>query len=242
MLVNYQPIVDLASRKVVRAEALCRFPDNRPGLDTPDEFIKYAEQHGLIKGLTDWLLQTTLEFWKKLGPIAPQSLALNFSVQNLAEDDLAARVLADLTKYAMPPSHLVIEIDERVLRLNDAISKGNLKKLTDAGVKLTVDGFGPSLSTFTRLELDGVPVSELKLDRVMVSDLETDPKSRAAVKAIAEIAHDAKLDLSAKGIEQESSVEWLERFGFVRIQGFFIAPPMDEVGFMTWLRAQPSTA
>src|ERR1700694_619088 len=104
--------------------------------------------------------------------------------------------MGSLQKHAIVASRLVLEGDERLFRLNDAVSKNNVKQLTDAGVKLTVDSFGPSLSTFTRLELASVPVSELKVDRAMVSDLETDPKSRAAVKAIAEIAYDANLELS----------------------------------------------
>jgi EAL domain-containing protein (putative c-di-GMP-specific phosphodiesterase class I) len=242
MFVNYQPIVDLRTRKVVRAEAFCRFPDNRPGLDTPDEFIKYAEEHGLIKGITDWLLETTLSYWQKLGSLAPESLSLNFSVQNLAEGDLVERVLASLEKHGMKPSRLVLEIDERLLRLNDAVSKSNLDKLNKAGVKLLVDGFGPSLSTFTRLELEPVPVSGLKVDRTIISDLETDPKSRALVKAIAEIAWDAKLELSAQGVEREATVEWLEKFNFNCFQGFLIAPPMDEAAFTDWLARQKPAA
>jgi EAL domain-containing protein (putative c-di-GMP-specific phosphodiesterase class I) len=243
MLVNYQPIVDLASRKVVRAEALCRFPDKRPGLDTPDDFIRYAEQNGLIKGLTGWLLQTTLDFWEKLGKLAPTGLALNLSVQNLDEGDLADRILESLKSHQMRPDQLSLEFDERVVRINDLGPKAILDRLSKAGVKITVDGYGPSLSNFSRLELETMPVNELKVDRTMVQDLETDPNSRASVKAIAEIAHDAHLELSAKGVERESTTEWLGRFGFTRIQGFLIAPPMDEAAFTAWLsRTSPSAA
>src|ERR1700680_3232731 len=136
MLVNYQPIVDLGSRKVVRAEALCRFADNAEGLDTPDDFVQYAEEHGLIKDLTDSLLQTTLDFWKKLGKLAPEGLALNLSVQNLEEVDLAERVLATLQKHQMPPQRLSLEFDERIVRINDSARKSILEKLYKAGVKI----------------------------------------------------------------------------------------------------------
>jgi len=241
MLVNYQPIVDLGSRKLVRAEALCRFPDNREGLDTPDDFVKYAEQQGLIKDLTGLLLGTTLDFWKKLGPLAPEGLALNLSVQNLEEVDLADRILESLGQHQMQPERLSLEFDERVVRGQRPVPQANLEKLSKAGVKITVDGFGPSLSSFSRLELETMPVNELKVDRAIVRDLDSDPNSRAAVKAIAELARDAHLVLSASGIERESTVEWLARFGFTRIQGFLIAPAMDETAFTAWL-SRPSAA
>ena len=243
MLVNYQPIVDLGSRKVVRAEALCRFADNAEGLDTPDDFVEYAEEHGLIKDLTDSLLQTTLDFWKKLGKLAPEGLALNLSVQNLEEVDLADRILESLRKHQMQPGRLSLEFDERVVRVNDLARKANLEKLSKAGVKISVDGFGPSLSNFSRLELETMLVNELKVDRTLVQDLDSDPKSRVTVKAIAELAQDAHLELSASGIERESTAEWLGRFGFTRIQGFLIAPAMDEAAFTAWLsRPSPSAA
>lgn len=243
MFVNYQPIVDLRSRKLVRVEAFCRFPDNRPGLETPDEFIRYAEQHGLIKGITGWLLETTLSYWQKLGALAPPSLAINLSVQNLVEGDLAERILNRLAQRKIPPQQLTIEVEERLLTINDAVTKTNVMKLTAAGVSLTIDGFGPSLSTFTRLELETLPVAELKVDRKIIGDLETDAKSRALVKAITEIAGDAKIPLSAMGVENESTVDLLEKAGFTRIQGFLIAPPMDEAAFTDWLgRQKPSAA
>jgi len=241
MLVNYQPIVELASRKVVRAEALCRFPDVRPGLESPDEFIKYAEQNGLIQGLTDWLLKTTLDFWEKLGKLAPAELALNLSVQNLDEVDLADRIFASLESHGMQPEQLSLEFDERVVLINDIGPKAILERLSRASVKLTVDGYGPSLSNFSRMELETMPVTELKVDRAIIQDLENDPKSRATVSSIAKIAKEAHLELSAKGVERESTVEWLNRFGFTRMQGFLIAPPMDEAGFTAWLsRSGPS--
>src|SRR6202049_4442602 len=213
MLVSYQPIVDLGSRKLVRAEALCRFPENREGLDTPDDFVKYAEEQGLIQNLTGLMLGRTLEFWKKPGPLAPEGLALNLSVQNLEEVDLADRILESLGKHGMRPGRLSLEFEERVVRGQRPGPRANLEKLSKAGVKITVDGFGPSLSSFSRLELETMPVNELKVDRAMIQDLDTDPKTRASVKAIAELAQDVHLELTASGIESESTAEWLGRFG-----------------------------
>jgi EAL domain-containing protein (putative c-di-GMP-specific phosphodiesterase class I) len=239
MLVNYQPIVDIETRKVVKAEALCRFPESPPGLDNPDDFIKYAERHGIIKGLTEWLLSTTLDFWQKLGPLAPDALAINLSVQNLLEVDLADRVLAALDQFKMDPSRFFLEIDERMLDLHDNTAHANINKLKAKGVGLAIDDFGPSLSPVSHLEISALGISELKLDRAMLVNLDDNAKNRASMKTIQEIAYDGSIDLAAKAIESEATVEWLTRFGFSRMQGYLIAPPMDPEAFTAWLRANP---
>jgi EAL domain-containing protein (putative c-di-GMP-specific phosphodiesterase class I) len=240
MLINYQPVVDIESRKVVKAEALCRFPESPPGLDNPDDFIKYAERHGIIKGLTEWLLNTTLEYWKTLGPLAPRELAINLSVQNLLEVDLADRVLAALKHFGMEPSRLYLEIDERLLDVHDNSVHANMDKLKSKGVGLAIDGFGPSLSPVSHLEIASLFISELKLDRAMLTNLDENAKNRASMKTIQEIAYDGKIDLAAKGIESEATVEWLKRFGFSRMQGYLIAPPLTPEEFVTWLKANPA--
>jgi len=240
MLVNYQPIVDIQTRKIVKAEALCRFPESPPGLDNPDDFIKYAERHGIIKGLTEWLLGTTFEYWKTLGPLAPPELAINLSVQNLLEVDLADRVLAALKQHKLEPSQLCLEIDERLLDLHDNSVHANINKLKAKGVSLAIDGFGPSLSPVSHLEISSLGITELKLDRVMLSNLDENAKNRASMKTIQEIAFDGKIDLAAKGIESEATVEWLVRYGFSRMQGYLIAPPLSPEDFSAWLKANPA--
>jgi EAL domain-containing protein (putative c-di-GMP-specific phosphodiesterase class I) len=243
MVVFYQPIVDIATRRTVRAEALCRFPVNPDGLRTPDDFISYAEEHGLVRGLTDWLLAQTLAYWKRLGPKAPVELAVNLSPKNLLEVDLAERIFAALAKAGIEASRLWIEIDERLLTAHDTVSRQNVQKLVDAGIHITVDGFGPSLSPVSHIQLSAYPVSELKVDRSMLTDLEIDPAQRARLKTICEVAAESRLQLAAKGIESEATVEWLTRHGFVRMQGYVIAAPMSEEDFSGWLaREERSTA
>ncbi|MBC5810156.1 MAG: EAL domain-containing protein [Candidatus Eremiobacteraeota bacterium] len=244
MVVFYQPILDLRSRTVVRGEALCRFPESPPELKNPDDFITYAENHGLVKGLTEWLLATTLSYWKDLGELAPASLSLNFSPQNLLEVDLSDRVLASLERYGIAPSRLWLELDERLLKAHDAVSQANLKNLAAAGVHVAIDGFGPSLSPVSLMDVKSMPITELKLDRALVMGLADDPNARARMKAISDLARDAGAELAAKGIEDEAVVEWLVHYGMARVQGYYVAAPMSADDFRNWLaeRRPPPTA
>jgi EAL domain-containing protein (putative c-di-GMP-specific phosphodiesterase class I) len=233
--------VDLPARSLVRAEALCRFPASA-GLKTPDDYIKYAEDQGLVQGLTDWVLAQALACWRKLGAAAPPQLAVNLSPKNLLEVDLAERIFTALAKAGIEASRLWVEIDERLLLAHDAVSRQNIKKLVDAGIHLSIDGYGPSLSPVSHLQLSAFPLSELKVDRSFLVGLEQDPERRAKLKTIVDVAADSGLELTAKGIEDESTVEWLTRFGFDRMQGYLVGAPMGEEDFQAWLGRERSTA
>jgi EAL domain-containing protein (putative c-di-GMP-specific phosphodiesterase class I) len=235
MLLNYQPIVDVRTRVVVKAEALCRFPGSPPGLDSPDGFIPYAEQNGLIGGLTAWLFSTAFEYWARLGSAAPE-LTLNLSVQNLSEPDLAERMLGAADRHKIKPSRLWIELDERLFDVHDQASHATLARLTKAGVRLCLDGLGPGLSPVTHLQLADIPVRELKLDRLVTSGIETDPEQRAKIAGIADIARHLSLELAAKGVEDASLLGPLARAGFTRAQGIAIAPPLDPDAFSAYLQ------
>jgi EAL domain-containing protein (putative c-di-GMP-specific phosphodiesterase class I) len=235
MLVNYQPIVSLRTRRVVRAEALCRFPQSPPGLDAPRGFIPHAEKQGLINGLTSWLFETTCAFWRELGPTAPE-LALNLSVHNLLEVDLADRLRACLRKNRLEAGRLWLEFDERVIDLHDAASHDMLGQLKALGVRLSIDGFGPTLSSVSHLQIAALPISELKIHPGMVADIDRDPALRARLRAVGEIAAHLHLDLAAKGIERAETADWLARHGFVRAQGFAFGPPVEAEAFAKMFR------
>jgi EAL domain-containing protein (putative c-di-GMP-specific phosphodiesterase class I) len=240
MLLNYQPIIDIRSRKVVKAEALARFPDSPEGLNTPDGFIPYAEHNGLMKSLTSWLFSTAFKFWATLGSAAPE-LSMNLSVQNLQEVDLADRMLETAKANGISPTRLWVELGEGIFDVHDAVSHQTLARLSKSGVRLCVDGLGPGLSPVTHLQLGDVPVREIKLDRLMTSELDTDAAQRAKVAGIADIARHLSLDMAAKGVERPELIEQLARAGFVRVQGRAIAPPMDAATFEAYLRKPVAT-
>jgi EAL domain-containing protein (putative c-di-GMP-specific phosphodiesterase class I) len=235
MLVHYQPVVSLRTRRVVRAEALCRFPDSPPGLDTPGGFIPHAEQQGLIAGLTSWLFETTFAFWRELGASAPE-LALNLSVFNLQEYDLAERLDASLHRHGLDPARLWLEFDERLIELHAGGSHDVLRQLRALGVRVSIDGFGPSLSPVSHLQIAGLPVSELKVPASFVVDIERDPALRVRLNSIQELAAHLRLDLAVKGIERLESANVLVKNGFVRAQGFAFGAPLEAEAFARSLR------
>jgi EAL domain-containing protein (putative c-di-GMP-specific phosphodiesterase class I) len=237
MVVFYQPIVELPSRSIVRAEALCRFPETA-GLKTPADYITYAEDQGLVRGLTDLVLAQSLGFWRRLGSHAPAQLAINLSPMNLLEVDLGERIFTALAKTGVEASRLVIEIDERILSAHDDVSRDNIRKLVDAGIHFSMDGFGPSLSPVIHLQLTTLPLSELKVDRDLILDLDNDAERRSKLRTIVDVAETCGLELAAKGVEDEATVAAVTRMGFNRMQGYHVAPPMGEPEFEAWLARQ----
>ncbi len=235
MHLNYQPIIDVRTRKVVKAEALCRFPGSPAGLDSPDGFIPYAEKNGLIAGLTSWLLSTAFEFWGRLGNAAPE-LSLNLSVQNLLESDLVDRTLAAAAANNVKPGRIWIELGERLFDVHDPIAHVAMDRFAKAGIRLCLDGIGPGVTPSTHLQLGEVPVRELKLDSSLTSDFDTDPSQRAEVSRIAGIAKHLAMDLAAKGVERPELIERLALAGCLRVQGNAICPPVDAEAFTAFLQ------
>ncbi len=239
MLVSYQPIVDIRTGKVVKAEAECRLSERRPGLDTADQILAYAEQNGLTKGLTSWLVEEAVGFWRNLGPNAPNGLSLRISIVNLREIDFADRVLETLKRDDLKPSRLWLQMDERLLDVRDAVSRDTMRRLTNAGVRLGLDGFGTDVSSVSHLEIGEFPLKEVTIDPVLFADMARNAKHRAAVKSIADIARNLNIELAAKGIELKKSLDRLAQVGVVRAQGPAIAPAMYGDAFADWLKYAP---
>ena len=241
MLIHYQPVVDIRTRKVLRAEAFCRFPDGPPGLGNPGGFIPFAEENGLIHGLTMWLISNATKYWKDLGPAAPE-LMVNLSTQNLQERDLPERVIDALGANGFDPRRLWVELGEEMLEIHDGTSHDTLRRLAKAGVKLCLDGLGPTLTVVTHLQLGELPIGELKLDPSVTDALDVDPVQRAKVASVMEIARHLKIEVAAKGVERRELLGWLAHCGVGRVQGYAIAPPMDGETFKSWLEARDASA
>lgn len=226
MLILYQPIVDLRSRHVLKAEALCRLgtPNN---WQRPDDFVPYAERNGLIRDLTDRVLERALTDWKLLGTSAPAGLSLNLSLSNLVEVDLPARVSAALKRHQTEPSVLWFEISENAQTIDDAAQLQTMEKLAALGVRFSVDSFGLGLSPTSLSELRRLPVSELKIDQRFVRDMDTEPAHRARVSSVIELARQMRLDVVAKGVERDETARLLERMGCPLGQGYLFGEPVD---------------
>jgi diguanylate cyclase (GGDEF)-like protein len=230
---HYQPKVGLDDGHVVGVEALVRWRHAERGLIPPDEFVPLAERTGLVHRLTAYVIRAALdqvaEWWSR-GVQVP--VAVNVSMRDLQETDLAGLVAAELDAHGLPPSSLVLEVTESVLVLDPGRAVTTLRELAELGVSSSLDDFGTGYSSL--LLLEQLPVSEIKIDRSFVRGLdeEGDP---AMVRSIVGFAHGLGLSVVAEGVETSSAWKMLRDMGCDVAQGYRVARPMPPEQATQWL-------
>jgi diguanylate cyclase (GGDEF)-like protein len=222
--VHYQPKVDVATGRVLGAEALARWQHPSLGPIGPDEFIPLAEQSSLITPLTMLVLRTALrdcETWQQsLGPL---SVAVNISPRSLLDPGFVDEVARALAVVAVPASALTLEITETSLMSDPNGSVVALQRLRDLGVLVSVDDLGTGYSSLAYLQR--LPVDEVKIDRSFLADF-ADPQARAVVRAIIELGHGLGRKVVAEGIEDEATFLGLRQLGCDTAQGFWLSKPL----------------
>ncbi|MCU1600414.1 MAG: diguanylate cyclase/phosphodiesterase & domain with sensor(s), partial [Frankiales bacterium] len=235
---HYQPQVSLQDGRITGAEALLRWDHPTLGSVSPDEFIALAEQGGLIRELTRYVLDVALTdcaVWAAAGH--PMAVSVNVSVRNLLEPDLAELVAELLALRDVPSSRLTLEITETHVMADPERTAQVLEDLADLGVSLSIDDFGTGYSSLAYLRR--LPVSEVKIDRTFVADLSRDDTDTAIVEAITQLGHTLGLSVVAEGVEDQATQARLAALGCDTVQGYYIARPMSHVKLLSWMSAQP---
>jgi len=217
--VVYQPRVNLATGAVTGAEALVRWQHPREGLVPPHRFIPLAEQTGLIRPLTWWVLDMAVgqaARWRADGHDIP--IAVNVSARMLHQSDLVNRVLTTLAEHNMPATSLTLEVTESAMMANPTSGLEVITRLGAAGVRMSVDDFGTGHSSLAYLR--DLPVHELKIDRSFVADVIRDPRAVAIVRAVIDMGHALSLRVVAEGIEDAETYEALRALGCDEGQGY----------------------
>ncbi|WP_158550731.1 bifunctional diguanylate cyclase/phosphodiesterase [Geodermatophilus sp. TF02-6] len=222
--VHYQPRVGLAGGRVRAVEALVRWQHPRRGTVLPGEFIGLAEATGLIRPLTDAVLEQALADCRRW---ADQGLSLavsvNLSARSLLDEELPDRVAGLLGAHGLPPSSLELEITESAAMKDPDRAVRVLARLRGLGLRLSVDDYGTghaSLSYLSRL-----PVDTLKIDRSFVSTMELDGNDRAIVRSTIALAHHLGLRVVAEGVETRRTWGQLAAFGCDEAQGYWLGRP-----------------
>jgi EAL domain-containing protein (putative c-di-GMP-specific phosphodiesterase class I) len=223
MIVNYQPVIALASGKVAKVEVLSR-PDS-PGQRVSD-MVKNAEESGDIKRMTDRVLDIALGEWHK-GGRSGVAISVNLSLRNLDEKDLAKRVIKALKKHRIEPASLWLEIDEKAQHINNPVWLARMNELASIGVRFSVDSFGAEeITQATAYDLGRLPIAELKLDGPIVTDSDSNIGHRNHIVAAVDMAKQLKLATSAKGIERAEIAGLVARLGCTYGQGYFFGRPL----------------
>jgi diguanylate cyclase (GGDEF)-like protein/PAS domain S-box-containing protein len=230
----YQPKLHLRSGLMTRAEVLLRWNHPTRGLLAPAAFVPAAERTGMIKSITDWILDTALaevRRWHDEG--APLHIAVNVSAKSLHEQTLPQKVHAALEKWGVDPRFLKIEITESSIMADPAHALAILAMLQSMGVRLSVDDFGTGYSSLTHLR--ELPIDEIKIDKSFVGGMATSDADAAIVRTVIDLAHNLGKQVCAEGVEDEATWTRLCDMGCDLAQGYWIARPMPAAELKQWL-------
>jgi diguanylate cyclase (GGDEF)-like protein len=225
---HYQPVIDLATNRIVGLEALIRWAHPTRGLLLPSDFITLTEETGLIVPIGQWVLGEAcrqLREWERFATVeVPLMVAVNLSAKQVHQATLLDEVKDVLRGSGLPPSGLILEITESVMMDDERATLDSLAALRGAGVRLALDDFGTGYSALNYLKR--VPADVLKIDRSFVRGLDERPEDMAIVRAVIAVAKSLKLRVTAEGIETEAQAEQLRLMGCDYGQGFFFARPL----------------
>jgi len=239
LTVHYQPQCDVATGAAVGVEALVRWQHPTRGLLCPDMFLPLVEQTGLMPALTSTVLTQAVRQcrqWRLDG--LDIGVSVNLSASSLLDQHLPEQVAWLLTSNDLPASALTLELTENTLLADPQQCKATLVRLKELGVWLSIDDYGTGYCSLSYLQ--NLPVHELKLDRIFLTDLHR-TRNAAIVRSTVELAHALDLRLVAEGVEDQASLDLLRQLGCDTAQGYHLSRPLPAVAMTSWLRDRPDT-
>ena len=222
----FQPVVDLESGRIAGVESLIRWDHPERGPLSPDDFIRLAEEIGLISQVGAWAVREACRHqarWQRAG--AEIWTAVNVSAQELSRPDLPTALSSALTDTGIDPAHLHLEITESAVLADPAGGLEALRSLRAQGVTLVLDDFGTGYASLTALRR--FPLDGLKIDRSFVAGAAYDPADRAIVHAVIELGTRLGLEVVAEGVETEDQRQALLEMGCRLGQGYHFSRPLS---------------
>ncbi|GAK52142.1 diguanylate cyclase/phosphodiesterase with PAS/PAC sensor(S) [Candidatus Moduliflexus flocculans] len=223
--VYYQPQLDMKTGKIVGAEALVRW-QRQEELVSPDKFIPFAEESGLIVPLGEWVLRQACrqtKIWHEAG-FHELSIAINLSAKQFQNDHLVKLVADVLLETGLPPHSLRLEITESTVMKDVSLAVEIMCSLRALGIRLSIDDFGTGYSSLNYLKC--FPLDEIKIDKSFVKDIPERHDDVAIAQAIFSLAHSLNMKVLAEGIENEVQLEFMRRNDCDQIQGFLFSKPI----------------
>jgi diguanylate cyclase (GGDEF)-like protein/PAS domain S-box-containing protein len=224
-ILYYQPQVDVATRKVIGAEALIRRQE-RDWLVPPMNFIPIAEESGLIVPIGEWTLRRAcmqLKEWQEEG-FELIRVAVNVSSLQFQDRLFVGFVRDVIAKSNINPEYLELELTERIIMKDADSALKVMKQLKELGACLSIDDFGTGYSSLSYL--GRLPIDKLKIDQSFVNNITTDKSSTSIIKSTIELAHNLGMKVIAEGVEKEEQLLFLKENGCDEIQGYFFSRPL----------------
>jgi PAS domain S-box-containing protein len=231
LVLYYQPKIDIASGRIVGAEALMRWMRNGD-IVAPGEFIGTAEETGLIVPITEWAIAKVcwqINDWRRRG-MEPVPIALNISGGHFQRGNLAAPVRAALAQNGIAARLLEVELTETILMRDLDVALPLLEELKSLGISISIDDFGTGYSSLAYLRQ--LPIDTIKIDRSFVAELEVSPASAKIIAAIIAMANALDFRTIAEGVETRGQMRALRAHGCTLMQGFLFSVPVPADAFL----------
>lgn len=230
----YQPKVSTVDYTITSAECLLRWNHPLRGIITPDQFMPLAESTGVIKNLTQLVIDKAANGYEQLKNSGHDlSLSINISPTNIIDPSIITTIIKNIVRHNMTPTKLILEVTETAFMHDTDAAAKVLNALESLGARLSIDDFGTGYSSL--LYLKNFPIHEIKLDRSFITDISTNDIGFNIVKATINLAHELEATVVAEGVETKDIKDTLSGLGCDFVQGYYIAKPMPLTEFVTWL-------
>jgi len=231
----YQPIVEIATGRLVGVEALLRWPLSDGGYKSPAEFVPIAEEAGLIGRIDTWVLETACRSalpWVRQAE-GRFTVNVNLSPSLFQEPGTPALIERILRKTGLFAGNLCLEITETAVISDPEIARKTLLAITNMGISAALDDFGTGFSSLTHLTR--FPLRKIKIDRSFIASTLVDGATEAVVRSMVDLAKNMDISVVAEGVEEASQHEFLRDLGCDYGQGYLYGRPMAETAFIAWL-------
>ncbi|MDH3987371.1 MAG: EAL domain-containing protein, partial [Gammaproteobacteria bacterium] len=220
--------------RVSYIETLVRWRQPDGKILMPESFIRVAEQSGLIRQLSEWVIENACRELSVLQQDNPGLCSgINLSMHDLHDFNLIDKIQNTLAQYRLRPEVLLLEITETGVMLDPSQVVKTLDRLAAIGVRLSIDDFGTGHSSL--LHLRRLPVHTLKVDKSFVIDMDSDEENASIVRATIDLAHSLGLSVTAEGVESAAVLKLLKEMGCDFGQGYYLGMPVTLSEMQLWL-------
>lgn len=233
---HYQPVIEMATRRVKGMEALARWAHPHRGMLMPDSFLEQVVNDGLMQALTDMVVQTSVRQaarWHDAGE--KLTVSMNVTASTLLDLSLPDKIADLCAQHKVPPERLILEVTETEAMRDVTRTMDVLLRMRIRNIGVAIDDFGTGHSSLR--ELQRMPFSEMKIDKGFVIDMAGNDDCGVIVNSIIDLAHNLGLKVIAEGIEDVHAWDLLSRKGCDYAQGYYMGRPMPASDFDAWLKA-----
>lgn len=241
LILYYQPVIEVATRRVKGAEALIRWAHPTRGILPPIEFLDEIVSEGLMQPMTEHVLNTAINQvakWHHAGE--DLTVSVNVTASSLLELSLPDRITEMCTAQQIPPEKLVLEVTETEAMRDVTRTMDVLLRMRIRNIGVSIDDFGTGHSSLR--ELQRMPFSEMKIDKSFVMDMVNNRDNTVIVNSIVDLAHNLGLKVVAEGVEDVRTWRMLAEKKCDFAQGFYMAKPMPAEDFNRWLTSWRETS